>query len=113
MLTGIDRPLPIRTAKTKYVLFFGRHASLPTGHVRLAMSTNALLVFVHTERSKEGKYHVHVEPPMELIRTGNRQKDILTNTQQLLILAEEKIRAKPEEWMMFNPVWPEVLNYEL
>lgn len=110
VLTGIDRPLPIRRGRRKKVFFFGRLAALPTGHIRLAMSTNALLVFVHTERSKEGKYYVHVEPPIELIRTGNRQKDILSNTEQLLTLAEEKIRAKPEEWMMFNPVWPEVLG---
>ena len=113
VLTGIDRPLPIGTEKRKKVCFFGRLAALPTGHIRLAMSTNSLLVFVHTERTKEGKYYVHVQPPIELIRTGNRQKDILSNAEQLLALAEEKIRAKPEEWMMFNPVWPEVLDDEL
>ena len=110
VLTGIDRPL-ILTKKESPVSFFGKPAHLPTGHIRLAMASNALLVFASTEQTDSGKYKVRLDPPMELIRTGNRQKDILINTERLLALAEERIRARPEEWMMFFPVWPQVLDY--
>ena len=110
ILTGIDRPLPVRAQNSKQVTFFGRPTSLPTGHIRLAMSSNALLVFLYTERTGEGEYLIEMHPPMELILTGNRQKDIRTNAEKLLAIAEEKIRAKPEEWMIFNPVWPQVLS---
>lgn len=110
VLTGIDRPLPVSAQNRKKITFFGRPTSLPTGHVRLAMSSNALLIFLYTEYTGEGKYYIQMDPPMELIRTGNRQKDIQINAEKLLAIAEEKIRAKPEEWMIFNPVWPEVLG---
>lgn len=110
VLTGIDRPLPIRVEKDKQVTFFGRQTSLPTGHIRLAMSSDALLILLYTERTKEGQYYIQMHPPMELIRTGNRRKDIQTNAEKLLAIAEEKIRAKPEEWMVFHPVWPQILG---
>ncbi len=108
VLTGIDRPLPMREEESKQVTFFGRPTSLPTGHIRLAMASNALLVFLYTERIGEGQYLIEMDPPMELVLTGNRKKDIRTNAEKLLAIAEEKIRAKPEEWMIFHPVWPQV-----
>lgn len=109
VVTGIDRPLPT-TEKAKALSFFGQPAPLPTGHIRLALASNAQLLLLCTEQSASGTYNVHVTPPMELIRTGNRRKDVSLNAERLLALAEQRISARPDEWMMFFPVWPQHIN---
>jgi lauroyl/myristoyl acyltransferase len=43
-----------------------------------------------------------------MIRTGDRRQDVLTNTRRLAVIQEEKIRAHPEQWLMFHPFWPEL-----
>ena len=105
--TGVDRPLP---EDSKKVLFFGRPAALPTGHVRIALFTGAQMLFMWLEK-KDQAYHVHMTP-VELVRTGDRQHDIAASMERVLARAEEVIRARPHEWMMFHPLWPELLSQE-
>lgn len=104
VFTGIDRPLP-GTTKTQQVRFFGRPASLPTGYVRLAMASDARLLFFSAESAEDGRYRVSRPQAVDLVRTGDRREEAILNTERVLALAEEVIRARPEEWMMFFPVW--------
>ncbi len=105
--TGLDRPMP---GETRTVQFFGRPAPLPTGYVRLALSAGAQLLVIWVETTEEGAYQAHVTPPIELVQTGNRRYDTVSNTERVLARAAEVIRARPEEWMMFSPVWPQLLE---
>ena len=105
VLTGVDRPLP---NGAKMVQFFGRPAPLPTGYIRLALSTNSLFFVVWME-STAGGYCARATGPIDLVRTGSRSKDAVINAEKALEIAEEKIRAQPDEWMMFHPVWPQLM----
>jgi len=117
VVTGMDRPLS-PAEQGKPVQFFGLPAPLPTGYIRLALSTNAQLHMIQVEPTGGGTYSADVvsaysvstSPPIELIRTNNRKKDTILNTERALSMAEEIIRARPEEWMMFHPVWPQLLG---
>jgi len=40
-----------------------------------------------------------------MTRTGDRQRDVLINTRRLAVVLEEHVRAHPDQWMMFHPVW--------
>jgi lauroyl/myristoyl acyltransferase len=40
-----------------------------------------------------------------MVRTGDRQQDTITNTRRLAVVVEGYVRAHPEQWMMFHPVW--------
>ena len=89
--------------------FFGRPARVPSGHVRLALRTGASVVIGYCVLSPETqRYVMRLEPPMEMIRTGNRQEDLQLNMRRVLDALEGIIRAWPEQWQMFVPVWPEL-----
>jgi lauroyl/myristoyl acyltransferase len=105
VLTGMDRPLPNGATMIR---FFGRPAPLPTGYVRLALSTSSLFFVVWLESVGDG-YRARAAGPIELVRTGSRSKDAVVNAEKVLAIAEEKIRAQPDEWMMFHPVWPQLM----
>lgn len=103
--TAGDRPV---SDLEKPVQFFGRPARVPSGHVRLALKTNAVIAVAYCIFSAEtGRYRAYLEPPMELIRTGDLAEEVALNVRQVLGALERAIRCWPEQWQMFVPVWPE------
>jgi lauroyl/myristoyl acyltransferase len=105
VLTGVDRPIP---EDRELVEFFGRPAYLPIGPVRLALMTGALVIMGSCYYEPGKGYALKVTEPLEMIRTGDRRRDILTNVRRVADILEEHIRARPEQWMMFHPFWPEL-----
>jgi lauroyl/myristoyl acyltransferase len=57
--------------------------------------------------AETGRYTAHLEPPMDLIRTGNFAEEVALNVRQILSVLEQAIRRWPEQWQMFVPVWAE------
>jgi len=100
-VSDLDEPLP----------FFGRPARVPSGHVRLALKTGAVVVVTCCFFSSvTHKYTLHVEPPLEMIRTGNQEEEVRLNMRRVLDALERIIGRWPEQWQMFVPVWPELLE---
>ena len=79
------------------VTFFGLPARLPAAPVALAQRTGAALVPGFVVRTAPGRYRVQVEPPV----TGARALETLAAT------LERYVRAHPEQWFVFEPVWDE------
>jgi len=104
VLTGVDRPVG---DAGQWVEFFGRLAPLPTGHVRLALKTGAAVLVAGTYRDTHGRTMVRLSPPLEMIRTDDLDEDLQVNLRRVTSWLEEFIRARPEQWAMFVPVWPE------
>lgn len=89
-----------------FVDFFGKPASTTTGIARLALHTDAAVVpgyAVWDERL--GKYRLRFEPPLELIRTGDPERDILENTRKFTKVLEDIIRKYPEQWVWIHGRW--------
>jgi KDO2-lipid IV(A) lauroyltransferase len=104
---AVDRPV---SALDESVSFFGLPSRVPSAHVRLALKTDALAVVACCVLCQEtGRYTIHVEPPLELVRTGDRKGEIEINVHRMLRVVEAAIRRWPEQWKMFVPVWPELL----
>ena len=103
VLTGVDRPVD---DVEREVEFFGRLAPLPTGHVRLALKTGATILVAGPYRDPQRGNVTRLSPPLEMVRTGNRDKDLRVNLRRVTGWMEEHIRARPEQWAMFLPVWP-------
>jgi len=92
-------------------LFFSRPARVPSGHVRLAMKTDAQIVVACCVRSPQTqRYSLWVESPLDLIQTGDRDEELQINMRRVLDRLEAMIRRWPEQWLMFVPVWPELLK---
>jgi KDO2-lipid IV(A) lauroyltransferase len=89
-----------------FVDFFGKQASTTTGIARVALHTDAAVVpgfAVWDERSR--KYRLRFEPPVELIRTGDMERDVLENTQKFTKVIEEIVRKYPEQWVWVHGRW--------
>ncbi len=89
-----------------FVDFFGKKASTTTGMARVALHTDAAVVpgyAVWDERIR--KYRLSFEPPVELVRTGDTERDVLENTQKFTKVIEEIIRKYPEQWIWVHGRW--------
>jgi Kdo2-lipid IVA lauroyltransferase/acyltransferase len=89
-----------------FVDFFGKKASTTTGIARVALHTDAAVVpgyAVWDEPSR--KYRLRFEPPVELTRTGDTERDVLENTQKFTKVIEEIVRKYPEQWVWVHGRW--------
>lgn len=110
ILTGIDRPLPTGEDAKYRVRFFGREASLPVFHIRLALKHNLPITILGGRRLPNGKYSVWASEPIPLKRHADLIRETVSNAERILDAAAEYILRAPEQWAMFYPVWPEVLS---
>jgi len=89
-----------------FVEFFGVTASSTPGLARLAMLTGASVVPVFLVRQGESEYHrLVVLPPLEMVDSGDKQSDIVTNTQRCQAVLERMVRQYPEQWIWFHKRW--------
>ncbi len=92
--------------ESAFVDFFGTAASTTTGIARLALHTDAAVVPGYAVWD-EGihKYRLRFEPLVELIRTGDEERDVLENTQKFTKVLEEIIRRYPDQWIWVHGRW--------
>jgi len=45
------------------------------------------------------------EPPIELIRTGDMERDVVENTQRFTKVIEDIIRKYPDQWVWVHRRW--------
>lgn len=88
------------------VQFFGAMTTLPPGPARIARDTGAPIVMVFTKRLSNG-YVLTVEEPFTVERTGDADRDIQLAMARIVHVFEQQIRESPEQWVMFQRVWPE------
>ena len=89
-----------------FVDFFGRGASTTTGIARLALHTDAAVVPGYAVWDEGlGKYRLRFEPSVELVRTGDAERDILENTRKFTKVLENIIRKYPEQWVWVHGRW--------
>jgi KDO2-lipid IV(A) lauroyltransferase len=90
--------------------FCGAPARFPTGAVDLAIRTNAMLLPGWVRRTGGFKMYTRLGPPLELIRTGNRDEDLRVNTAALLALFEKHLKEDPGQWSVLDRIWPDELQ---
>jgi KDO2-lipid IV(A) lauroyltransferase len=89
-----------------FVDFFGTPACTTTGIARVALHTDAAVVpgYAYWDENLR-KYRLRFEPPVELVRTGNAERDIVENTQRFAKVIEEIVRKYPEQWVWIHARW--------
>jgi KDO2-lipid IV(A) lauroyltransferase len=89
-----------------FVDFFGIPACTASGLARIALRTDAAVVPTFTIWDAElGKYRLRFDPAVELVRTGELEADIKTNTQRFTSIIEEYVRKYPEQWLWVHRRW--------
>ena len=89
-----------------FVDFFGKPACTTTGIARVALHTDAAVVpgYAYWDATI-GKYRLRFEPAVELIRTGDAERDVFVNTQKFAKVIEDIIRKHPEQWVWVHARW--------
>ncbi len=89
-----------------FVDFFGLPASTTPGPSRLALLSGAPVVPAFLIRDGASERHrIVVLPPIELVRTGDREADAIENTQRCTAVIEMMLRRHPEQWIWFHKRW--------
>ena len=89
-----------------FVDFFGVPACTTTGIARVALHTDAAVVpgYAFWDGNLR-KYRLRFEPPVELVRTGDTERDVFENTQRFAKVIEEIIRKYPGQWVWIHARW--------
>ncbi|HEX6823877.1 MAG TPA: lysophospholipid acyltransferase family protein [Candidatus Sulfotelmatobacter sp.] len=89
-----------------FVDFFGIPACTASGLARIALRTDAAVVpgFTIWDESLR-KYRLRFDPALELVRTGDLETDIVTNTQNFTKVVEDYVRQYPEQWLWVHRRW--------
>lgn len=84
---------------------FGLPAATTTGIVLLALRTGAPILPGYLTPMHRGRYTIKFLPPVKVIRTGDRDRDIEINTLMLNRILEGIIREQPESWLWGHKRW--------
>jgi len=89
-----------------FVDFFGVPACTTTGLARIALRTEAAVVpvYVFWEPALR-KYHLRFEPPLDVVRTGDEEADVVTNTARFTKVIEGFARRFPDQWLWVHKRW--------
>ena len=89
-----------------FVDFFGKAACTTFGLARLALLTGAPVYPAFLVRQGESERHrIELLPAVEWVDNGDREADIVTNTQRYTRVLESMIRRYPEQWIWFHKRW--------
>jgi len=89
-----------------FVDFFGIPACTASGLARIALRTDAAVVPTFTIWDPVlRKYRLRFDPAVELVRTGDQEADIVTNTQRFTKIIEDYVRKYPDQWLWVHRRW--------
>jgi KDO2-lipid IV(A) lauroyltransferase len=103
---GILSDLNTQTREGVFVPFFGKLACTTAGIATLALKTDAVVIPTCAVWNKERqRYFFHGDPPVELVRTGDQEKDIEVNTARFAAAVERMVRLYPDQWLWIHKRW--------
>jgi len=89
-----------------FVDFFGIPACTASGLARIALRTDAAVVPSFTVwDAKLRKYILRFDPAVELVRTGDSERDIVANTAKFTKIIEDFVRRDPDQWLWVHRRW--------
>ena len=103
---GVLADLNTQEREGVFVPFFGHLACTTAGVATLALRTDAIVIPVCApwdERRK--KFVFRGGPVIELVRTGDSERDIEINTANFTAAIERHVRAFPDQWLWIHKRW--------
>lgn len=88
------------------VEFFGEVTTMPAGPATVALRTGATLLTAAVYSGPGRDHRALVQPPIDTERTGTFRSDVQRITQEIATRFEGLIRQAPDQWHVFQPLWP-------
>ncbi len=107
VMTGIDHPTPESDPRP---CFFGLPAALPTHYIYLALKAKVPVVVVGSRLEEDGKQHIYASAPVEMSPHPDRAQQLQSNAEKVLAVVEDFIRRDPQQWLISQPVWPDIIQ---
>ncbi len=104
-LLGILIDQNVDTYEGVFVDYFGRPACTTDGLAVLALHTGAPVLPACMARLPDGRYRLVIGPEVEVADTGDRNADILANTQRFTKVIEQTVRQYPDQWLWVHQRW--------
>jgi KDO2-lipid IV(A) lauroyltransferase len=98
----IDQDTDVESA---FVDFMGKPAWTPTAAASMAIKFGAPVVFGFIRRGKDNRHTITIEGPLELMLSGDTEKDTIAATAMLTKKIEDCIRKNPEQWVWMHRRW--------
>jgi len=93
------------------VPLFGRPAYTTTAVAQLALHTKAQVIPAYNTRYPDGTHIVSVGDPIPTIKTGDKQHDIIKNTENYNKNLEKWVRKNPHLWFWVHKRWKTPRKY--
>jgi KDO2-lipid IV(A) lauroyltransferase len=89
-----------------FVDFFGIPACTASGVARVALKTDAAVLpgFTIWDPGLK-KYRLRFDPAVKLVRTKDREADVVANTAQFTKIIEDYVRRYPDQWLWVHRRW--------
>ena len=89
-----------------FVDFFGVPACTTSGLARIALRTGAAVVpgFLRWDELSR-KYVLGFAPAVELLHSGDEERDVHENTARFTKVIEDFVRAHPDQWLWVHKRW--------
>jgi KDO2-lipid IV(A) lauroyltransferase len=87
--------------------FCGAETRIPLGAIDLALRTGADVIPAWAWRIDGFRFKARIGPPLEIVRTGDFERDVRANAERLLALFEGHLRAYPGQWAVLERIWDE------
>ncbi len=99
-------PLDLDTRQGIFVDFFSMKAATTDALARLALATRApVLPFFMVREDDSTRHRATFLSVIETIRSGDREADVLNNTQRYTAVIESMIRQHPDHWNWIHRRW--------
>jgi KDO2-lipid IV(A) lauroyltransferase len=88
-----------------FVNFLGEWACTNKGLALMALKTGTPVVPAFSVRQPDGRYHFIFEPEVELIKTGDKTRDVEDNTILFTSIIERYVKEHPDQWFWYHKRW--------
>jgi len=104
-LVGIMIDQRAKRRRAVWVEFFGKKAPTTPGLAVMAIRSGAPVVPVFMIRHGFQKHRLVVKKPIELLLTGDTEKDVEINMQRFTRVLELMVREYPDQWVWIHRRW--------
>jgi KDO2-lipid IV(A) lauroyltransferase len=94
-----------KRSRAVWVEFFGKKAPTMPGLAVMAIKSGAPVVPAFMIRNGFQKHRLVVKKPLELVLTGDMEKDVEINMQRFTRVLESMIREYPDQWIWIHRRW--------
>jgi KDO2-lipid IV(A) lauroyltransferase len=88
-----------------FVDFLGIPAATTTSVALFALRTDAPVLPGYLTPMHHSRYRIRFLPPIDVIRTGDRVRDLAVNTRRFNEVLEKIVREQPESWLWGHKRW--------